>query len=80
MHDTDSGNPKYLERNLSHSQFVHHKSHTDWSGVGQPGLHGGKQANNRRNHRTAATRWTDLFYTLGGALITPPKSSTAWSA
>jgi len=42
MNDNDNGNPKYLERNLSHCQFFHHKSHINWSGEGQLGLHGDK--------------------------------------
>jgi hypothetical protein len=27
--DTDRGTPKYLEKNLAESNFVHHKSHMD---------------------------------------------------
>jgi hypothetical protein len=28
--DVDKGKPKNPEKNLSHCQFFHHKSHTDW--------------------------------------------------
>ena len=37
MIDTDSGTPKYLNKNLSRWHFFHHKSHTDSNGI-EPGL------------------------------------------
>jgi hypothetical protein len=33
--DTETGNPKYSERNLSQRHYVHHKSHMDWPGIEQ---------------------------------------------
>ena len=29
----DRGKPKYWDKSLSQCNFVHHKSHTDWSGI-----------------------------------------------
>jgi hypothetical protein len=34
--DSDRGNPKYWEKNLSQCQFVHHKFHVDCPGI-EPG-------------------------------------------
>jgi hypothetical protein len=34
--DTDRGNLKYPDEDLSQCQFHHHKSHIDWSGI-EPG-------------------------------------------
>jgi len=31
--DSDRGEPKYSERNLSHFYSVHHRSCTDWPGI-----------------------------------------------
>jgi hypothetical protein len=31
--DTDRGILKYWEKNLSHTHFIHHKSHMDWTGI-----------------------------------------------
>jgi len=31
--DTDMGNLKCSEKNLSHCRFIHHKSHIDYCGV-----------------------------------------------
>jgi hypothetical protein len=36
LDETDSGKPKYSEKNLSHCHFLHDKSHMDWPGV-EPG-------------------------------------------
>ena len=33
LNDIDRGKPKYLEKNMSQHYFVHHKSHTDRSGI-----------------------------------------------
>ena len=30
QNDSERGKPQYLEKNLSHSHFVHHKFHMDW--------------------------------------------------
>jgi hypothetical protein len=34
---TNKGKLKYIEKNLYHCHFLHHKFHMDWSGT-EPGL------------------------------------------
>jgi hypothetical protein len=43
--DTDRGKPKYFEKSLSYSNFVHPKSHVDWPGL-EPGVRGERSTTN----------------------------------
>ena len=68
--DTDRGNPKYLDKNLSHCHIVHHKSRRTDLGS-NPGIRGERRATNRLSHGTAIT---DFFPLPNVLTLTGPMS------
>jgi hypothetical protein len=58
-YDTDRGNPKYLDKNLSQCHFVHHSHGRTYLGS-NPGLRGERRATNRLSHSTAITDFFPL--------------------